>query len=443
MKKRLSSLLLSGFALLAIDAAFAADILSIFELAQKNDARFRADQATFQAQKQTPTTARSQLLPALSIDAATGRKRDALTGGAGFSAEGDAAFNSEEYGLSFSQTLYDRSKFLGYQQAKVRAEQSDLEFAIAQQELIVRVVVEYFGVLAAQDNVDLTIANRKTLQRQLELADERLQVGLGTTTDLFDAQARFSIAEAEEIDAHTILENTNQALAELIGHVPTTALERLKPDTPLLFPEPNDKEIWVNRALANNLELAVRMKEEEFALQEIKRQRAGHLPTLDFIVGHGVVDNDGSISGPRIKREATDALVQLSLPILEGGAVVSRTKEAGFRYIASQERVESARRSAARVARASFLNTTTRIRQVKAFQQAVLASERALEAKQEGFKAGLETNIDVLNAQRDLFRAQRDYLRSRYDYILNRLDLEQVVGDLNEEDIIQVNSWLQ
>lgn len=443
MNRFLSSLIISGTIFTIGKVAFAADIISIFELAQRNDARFRADQAIHQAQQQTPITARSQLLPALSIDAATGRKRDAFTGGGGFNPEGDATFGSDEYGLSLSQTIYDRRKYLGYQQSKVRALQSDLEFAIAQQDLIIRVVIEYFGVLAAQDNLDLTTANRKTLRRQLELAEERLEVGLGTTTDLFDAQARFSIAEAEEIDAHTILENANQALAELIGHVPTTALERLKPDTPLLYPEPNDIDAWVKRALENNLQLAVRKQEEEFSLQEIKRQRAGHLPTLDFIVGHGVVDNDGSISGPRIKREATDALVQLSLPILEGGAVVSRTKEAGFRYIAAQERVESARRSAERVARASFLNTTTRIRQVEAFGHAVTASERAFESKQEGFKAGLETNIDVLNAQRDLFRAQRNYLRSRYDYILNRLDLEQVIGDLGKEDIIQVNNWLQ
>lgn len=434
---------LTGILLMISGALLAADIISIYKLAKDNDATFRADQATFQAQQQLPTTARSQLLPALSANASAGRSGDEFTGGGGFNPEGSATFNSNSYGLLFSQTIYDRRKFLDYKQAKLRAEQSRQSYSIAQQDLIIRVVVEYFGVLAAQDNVDLTTANRKTLQRQLELASERLQVGLGTTTDLFDAQARFSIAEAEEIDAHTILENANQALAELIGYVPTTALDRLKVDTPLLYPNPNNIDAWVERALDNNLRLAVQMKEEEIALQEIKRERAGHLPTLDFIVGHDVIDNDGSISGPAIRRDTTDALVQLSLPILEGGAVVSRTKAAGYRYTAAQERVESTRRSVERATRASFLNTTTRIRQVEAFQQAVIASESALESKQEGFDVGLNTNIDVLDAQRDLFRAQRDYLRSRYDYILNRLELEQAVGDLDEEDIVQVNAWLQ
>lgn len=429
--------------LLAGTPAYGADILTIFELAQKNDALFQADSATYRARQQAPDTARSELLPALSLNAAAGRKTLRITGSGDFITPGDGTYNSTEYGLSLTQTLYDRGKYLGYKQAQLSAEQSDLQYAIAQQGLIIRVVVRYFAVLAAQDNVDLTTANRKTLQRQRELADERLQVGLGTTADLFDAQARFSIAEADEIDAHTILENANQALAELIGYVPTTALERLKIDAPLLHPDPNDLDAWVVRALAGNLELAVAQKEEEFALKEIKRQRAGHLPSLDFVVGHGVVDDDGSISGPGLERESTDALVVLSLPILQGGAVTSRTRASTYRYQAAQQFSESARRAAERVARAAFLNTTTRIRQVEAFGQAVVAGESALEAKQEGFDAGLTTNIDVLDAQRDLFRAQRDYLQSRYDYILNRLDLEQVIGDLTKEDIVQVNAWLQ
>lgn len=445
MSKVLSQWFFALPLLVASEFALAADILSILELAQQNDARFGADAATYREQQQKPTTARGPLLPSLSVSAGLGRKRNEVSAsesGPGVSV-GSASFDSTEYGLALSQTLYNRGKFLGYKQAKTTAQQSDLEFAIARQDLIVRVVTGYFAVLAAQDAVDLTVANRKTLQRQLELADERLQVGLGTTTDLYDAQARYSIAEAEEIEAHTLLENANQALAVLIGNVPTTALERLKPDAPLLRPNPNDLDTWVQRALDNNLELAVRKKQEEFSLQDIQRERSGHLPSLDLIVGHNVLDNDGSVFGPAIRTDGSEAMVRLSLPILAGGIVVSRTRESLYRYQAAQQLVESARREAEQVTRAAFLNTNTRIRQVEAFAQAVVAGESALEAKQEGFDVGLNTNIDVLDAQRDLFRAQRDYLQSRYDYIVNRLELERVVGDLDQDDIVQVNTWLQ
>lgn len=432
-----------------VRTAAAIDIISIYELALANDATFGADAAEYRAEQQAPTTARSLLLPALSAGAGLGRVRDERTGGNDFAAGGDvvtdgsATFGSTDYYIQFRQSIYDRRKILTYRQSKTRAAESDVDFAIARQDLIIRTVDRYFAVLAARDNIDLTVANRKALQRQLELAEERLQVGLGTTTDLFEAQARFSLAEAEEIEAYNLLENARQSLAELIGGVPPSALVRLKSDAPLISPQPNDIDIWVQRALANNLELTASKRTEEIALQEIEREKAGHLPVLDFVVNHNVIDDDGSISGPAFRTEGTDAMVQLTLPILEGGAVVSRTKEAGFRYQAAQERTETARRSAEQIARSAFLNTITRIRQVEALDKAVLANESAVEAKQEGFNAGLNTNIDVLDAQRDLFRAQRDHLRSRYDYILNRLALEAVVGDLRRDDIVQVNSWLQ
>ena len=68
--------------------------------------------------------------------------------------------------------------------------------------------------------------------------------------------------------------------------------------------------------------------------------------------------------------------------------------------------------------------------------------ENAVEAKEEGFKAGLTTNLDVLDAQRDLSRSQKDYLQARYDYILSTLSLERVTGQLDEDDISRINGWL-
>ena len=65
-----------------------------------------------------------------------------------------------------------------------------------------------------------------------------------------------------------------------------------------------------------------------------------------------------------------------------------------------------------------------------------------MESKREGFAAGLDTNLQVLDAQRDLFRAARDYYAARYEYILNVLRLKQAVGTLDENDLRLVNGWL-
>ena len=66
----------------------------------------------------------------------------------------------------------------------------------------------------------------------------------------------------------------------------------------------------------------------------------------------------------------------------------------------------------------------------------------AIKAKEEGFSAGLTTNIDVLDAQRDLSRSRTDFLSAKYSYILALLRLERATGDLGDEDILYINEWL-
>lgn len=415
----------------------------VYLLAVDNDPTFQADSLTYQAELQKVKQARAPLLPSLSADLAHVRNRDKITApGQPFIVQGTGYYDTNGYGVSLLQPVYDRAKILVYRQAQSQAKVAGLQFDIAKQSLIVRVTTRYLLVLAAQDNLELAVAERTALSRQLELADERLQVGLGTTTDLYDAEARFRIAEAAEITARSTLADAHQSLAELIGQVPDR-LRTLKPDAPLTNPEPDDVQHWIAAALDGNLELAVGRQTADVAEQEIQRQRAGHYPSLDFIVSHEFQDADGSVSGPGRETTYTDAMLQLSIPLVQGGAVVSRTEEARLRYDAALRQVETARRAADRGVRAAFLDVTGSIRQVGALDRAVTASESALEAKQEGFAAGLNTNLEVLDAQRDLFEARRDYLKARYDYILNWLRLKQVVGELTEDDLRRAGTWLQ
>ena len=80
---------------------------------------------------------------------------------------------------------------------------------------------------------------------------------------------------------------------------------------------------------------------------------------------------------------------------------------------------------------------------VQALKQSVVAQASALEAKTEGYKAGLNTLLPVLDAQRDLYLARRDYAQSRYEYLINRLKLKQAAGTLSETDLVGISSALR
>ena len=66
-----------------------------------------------------------------------------------------------------------------------------------------------------------------------------------------------------------------------------------------------------------------------------------------------------------------------------------------------------------------------------------------MQATEAGFEVGTRTTVDVLDARRALFLAETNYARSRYDYIINILLLKEAAGTLSEEDLQEVNGWLQ
>ncbi|MFZ0486259.1 MAG: TolC family outer membrane protein [Arenicellales bacterium] len=428
--------------LLCSTQVFAEDLVDIYNAAVQNDPQYQAQTLNLKAEQEGPASARAGLLPQVNLFATRARNHDKVSGSAATRVEGSASYDSNQYGASVTQPIYDREKLLNYEQSKLSAQVAETDFKNSQQQLILRVVDRYFGILAAQDNLELAIAERRAINRQLELAHSRLDVGLGTTTDLYDARARFALAQAQEIKAQQAVEDANQAMQELIGHR-VENLAALKDTTPLTPPKPDDPEVWAQRAQKSNPALIAAGLNEEISRREVSRQKSRRFPTLDLMLSHNVQDDSGSIGGGEVNQDSTSAMLQLQIPIFQGGGITADSRAAAYRYEAAQQQTESARRSAARSARSAYLNVTTSVREVNALDEAVLAGEKALESRQEGFQAGLNTNLDVLNAQRDLYQAKRNYLQSRYQYISYKLQLYSVAGELNIDDLQVVNGWLK
>ena len=114
--------------------------------------------------------------------------------------------------VSLNQSLYNRSSSLAVQQARHRIAAAEADYQEAEQELILRVAQAYFAVLAMTDGLELSEKNQAAIGRQLELALERLTAGLGTRTDLFDAEARYESAVADGIQAAKLLDDAEQGL---------------------------------------------------------------------------------------------------------------------------------------------------------------------------------------------------------------------------------------
>lgn len=417
---------------------WAEDLMDVFTLSLKSDPQLLAEAASRLAVGELDDQAVANFLPQMDLTANTNKTWvDASAQNFG----GQTDYNNHGYTLSLVQPIYRRENFVQKTQAEIAIDGATYSFAVAEQSLIIRVAERYFGVLGAEDDLTFALAEKEAIAKQLEQIQQRFDVGMATITDVTEAQAAFDLASAAVIEAENALANANEQLRETTGKY-VDELAELQEESPLVSPEPANINEWSETALTQNPSLMVAKSNVNNAEQNIELQKSGHYPSLDLVAQKSYdSQSDGNFSGS--SKTHTDVIgIQLNVPIYEGGAVVSRSREASYRLDEAMQNEEEQRRFIVRQTRESYNGVISGISRVQALMQAVISNEKALESTQAGYEVGTRTTVDVLNARRNLFSARRDYARSRYDYILNTLRLKQAAGIVTVEDLQQINTWL-
>ncbi len=427
-------------ALLPAAPVGALDLLAVYELARASDPQYRQAEAANRATLEQRPQAISQLLPSVRLRAdSVSNKQEIGAGGFNLAGGNEVSFNSHGYSLRLNQPIFRWERWLDLKQADSRIAQADAELSVALQELMLRVAETYFNVLAAQDSLAFAQAEERSLSRRLDQARQRFEVGLTAITDVQEAQAGFDRAVAQAIAAENNVANAREAAREITGEY-ISAFAGLSAEPPLLRPEPADIEAWTGIALQQNLAVIAGRAAVETARQEVKRQGAGHLPTLDLLASRNYNKSGGRFGANKV--HSTTVGVELNVPIFQGGLVSSRKRAAQQRLQEQLQGLEQARRRAQRSTREAYLGVISGISQVEALKQVVVSSETALQATLAGFEVGTRTAVDVVAAERVSSQARRDYARAKYDYLIDTLRLKRAAGTLSAADLQHVNQWL-
>ena len=441
-KKNILQTLLTIYLISSYSSGYADDLLTVFDLAQRNDAVIRAATADYQASQQVPSQSRAALLPQLSGDVRSSQTETTNRTINGV-ANPDEDTESNSWSLNLRQTLYDHASWQRLWSANATAAAAEAQYRAAEQDLILRVAETYFNVLAAEDNLEFAEAERKAVGQQLEQAKQRFDVGLIAITDVKESQAQYDQAVASEIQAQNTLSAAREALWTLTNHT-LAKLERVSDKLPLVTPDPQDKQQWVDKALNENLSLLAAKNTLDAADHNVDAQRAGHYPTLSLTASVGSGDNEVLVpSAFQTEGDSETIGVELSIPIYSGGGVSARTREAVYRRDSARETHEGTRRQVIQQTRNAYQNVVADISRVKALQQALISSQAAYEATEAGFEVGTRNSVEVLLSLRNTFAARRDYAQTRYDYLLDTLRLKQSTGSLSIEDLRAINRWLE
>src|SRR3984957_12642593 len=193
----------------------AADLLAVYQRALQNDPQLREAEATRLAALEAKPQALAALLPQLAGTGVATRERDSgpstitqpLSSPPGpvilqtYPFDEQITTTTHRYGIDLKQNLFRWENWVALQRADAQVAQAEADNQAPDQDRLERAEQSYFDVPAAQDDLEAQQVALTSIQRQLDQAESRFQIGLIAITDVEEARAAHDTGAAAVIAA--------------------------------------------------------------------------------------------------------------------------------------------------------------------------------------------------------------------------------------------------
>jgi outer membrane protein len=286
------------------------------------------------------------------------------------------------------------------------------------------VAMAYLDVVRDQALVEVNRNNVEVLRKQLEATQDRFRVGEVTRTDVAQAEASLAQAQGQLVTQQGQLEISRAEYVRAVGHPPGRLI--LPRDRPAL---PATQEEALSLASNNNFNVISATFAELAARDNIDVVRGQLLPQVS-VVGTLSRSYDQATSFKGGLLNSAQITAQLTMPLYEGGAIYSQTRQAEQTVGQRRSQVDDARRAAVQTA-TQFWSTLEAARaSISSFAAAVRAAQIALQGTQQEALVGTRTVLDVLIQNQTLLTTQSQLVTAQHDGALAEFNLAASVGRL-------------
>jgi outer membrane protein TolC len=297
------------------------------------------------------------------------------------------------------------------------------------QEIVYRVIENYYAVLLARKQLEVAEQAMKTAEAILERSKNRVESGVAVESDYLTAQVRLSSRKQDRIRAQNNLELVRTQLSVAMGlstqgeFDPSDPLaERTLPTTPL---EPLEKQ-----ALEMRPDLKRVRSEEAAQQQSVSIAKSSFGPRINAFAGWEA-DNPTFVAGGGGSNWLAGAELQIDL--FQGGA--KRAQLARERAL--QEKIAAVKETASDAVRLevrrAYYEVDAARQQLDVAHASIAASEESLKINQNRYEAGLSTITDLLAAEETARRTQAEYWETVCRYYTSYAALELASGSLNPQ----------
>ncbi|MHB1544466.1 MAG: TolC family protein [Gammaproteobacteria bacterium] len=427
--------------------------------ARTHNPQFQEARARLAATRTRHPAALAGLLPRLSLDANRAYTNawsvgPEFYGSSLLTVEQSENISQSYWTVTFTQPLFDWSAIQKLAAANADVAAAAATYDATRMSLIENLVKRYLAVRVAQSQLAATLKTAQAFAIEARQARDRHQSGLRGIIGFEEAQSAEASAQAEVIGARRALSQALSALAELTGPSFLARLPARPQPLPLIPLPPLSLHEWVREGLhANPTVLAARLRARSAHIQ-VSAARGGYWPSVRLQLSHtrdltggtygyavpGVLDLPAPAANTA---QQNFLLLNLHWNFYAGGGTDASVDRAEDEAALARGQAERAVLKSRAAAEEAFNSLHADFAEVRAYEESALAARRAVVATEDGVKAGLRSEFDLVNARLSLLSAETNLPAVHAAVINDALALESTAGLLTPQSLLQLSRMLE
>lgn len=397
-------------------SALALNEVKTVDLALKNNRTAKQSMWAYEAAKSTVSATAASKNPSVGYSYSATRARGAT----------DASSVTERgtNGFSLSVPVYTPSVDAAIDGARYDREGAGASYEEALQTAKLTAISDYYTLIMYRNLVDVAQQSVRDYDGHVTNVQAQYNVGLVASSDVLAARTNLADAQTTLITRQNSADVAETDLNIVIGYPVSTSIETADKEMRYL-PYNVTLEQAKAYALLHRATLVKSAMDVKSAEESVKQAKAGYLPTVSLTAGKNYASDDNyrgtSNNGWSVGANA-------SLDIWDGGSTRNTIK-------VREAQLESAKEANLAAVDGVLYDVESAYLNLRAAEQTISSTKVAVEEGQESFRiaslryrAGVGSNLDVLDAETSLTTARNNYVQALYNYNIYVATLEQAVG---------------
>lgn len=379
-----------------------------YDLAIKNSNQLHSKEYSHYADKELINQEKSGLYPQINLSAYYKKTNYYSNPSDKLTKQG--LFN---YTVSLKQTIYNANNYSRIDLQKLRSKYSKVELELQKQYLAKDIFKAYLDVLKSKSKIASLQAYLKYQDSKLKALQKQYNMKLVNQMDLLEMKVQYNSSLIDLNKEKRLFDVYNLRLKYFIESdkykIPTINID--KNISLILTQMKNAVSKDIDSLEVKKVEVASKL-----SYKMVENAYDAYMPTVSFDASYSKYKTDTpTIEAPYNHIES--AMININIPIFNGGYTSSRVQVAKLKYNAAQEDILSTKKKINVAYHEDLINFNTALNSVFLYKKAYKSAKLFVEASNQGYLKGLKSIVDLNNAKAKMYNIKYKYIDNLYTMI--------------------------